>query len=158
MKAKQFWVILLVLFGCLGFPSQALAHALQTNYQLKINSLEIQSVFSSGETFKNAPVVIYPPEGSNRPPIQGVTNEDGTFVFEPDYSVTGEWTVEIGEDSHWDMLTIPVRNHRIELDAISQVHPQHPHSHDYLASQIIVAVIAICCGIGSQLFSHKFKL
>lgn len=158
MKAKQFLVLLLVLVSLLGFPSQALAHGVETNYQLNIKSLEIQSLFSTGEAFKEAPVIVHPPKGSDYAPIEGMTNEQGLFVFEPDYSVTGEWEVEIGEDSHWDMLTIPVSDRGIDFEAISQIHEDHPHHHHYLATQIIVAVVAICCGIGGQFLSNKFNV
>lgn len=157
MKAKQFFVLLLVLVSLLGFPSQALAHGVETNYQLKIQSLEMQSLFSTGEAFQDAPVIVHPPVGSDYAPIEGRTNEQGMFVFEPDYSVPGEWEVEIGEDSHWDMLVIPVSDRGIDFDAISQIHQDQPHHHHYLASQIIVAIFAIGCGMGSQLISHKFK-
>ena len=96
MKVKQFFVVLLVLVSLLGFPSQAFAHGVETNYHLNIKSLELQSLFSTGEAFKDAPVVVYPPEGSDSAPIEGRTNEQGMFVFEPDYSVSGEWEVGAG--------------------------------------------------------------
>jgi nickel transport protein len=157
MKVKQFFVVLLVLVSLLGFPSQAFAHGVETNYNLNIKSLELQSLFSTGEAFKDAPVIVHPPAGSDYAPIEGRTNEQGMFVFEPDYSVSGEWEVEIGEDSHWDMLVIPVSDRGIDVEAISQIQEDHPHHHHYLASQIIVVVVAIGCGIGSQFISHKFK-
>ena len=157
MKVKQFFVVLLVLVSLLGFPSKVFAHGVETNYSLNIKSLELQSLFSTGEAFKDAPVIVHPPAGSDYAPIAGRTNEQGMFVFEPDYSVSGEWEVEIGEDSHWDMLTIPVSDRGIDFEAISQIHEDQPHHHHYLASQIIVVVLAIGCGIGSQFVSHKFK-
>jgi len=157
MKVKQFFVVLLVLVSLLGFPSQAFAHGVETNYNLNIKSLELQSLFSTGEAFKDAPVIVHPPAGSDYAPVEGRTNEQGMFVFEPDYSVSGEWEVEIGEDSHWDMLVIPVSDRGIDVEAISQIQEDHPHHHRYLASQIIVVVLAIGCGISSQFISYKFK-
>ena len=105
-------------------PSVAHAHAISTDYRLLLEQpnqpLEIQSSFSEIEAFPNAPVVVYSPENPDEPWMTGTTDENGRFTFQPEPGVTGVWSVEIGEDSHWDQLYIPVGDRGIELDQISQ--------------------------------------
>ncbi|MEM6501799.1 MAG: hypothetical protein AAF685_08170 [Cyanobacteria bacterium P01_C01_bin.89] len=99
------------------------AHAITTDYRLlpeRINTLEIQSTFSEVESFPNAPVVVYSPENPDQPWMTGTTDENGKFAFQPEPGVTGIWSIEIGEDSHWDQLYIPVGGDGIQLNLISQ--------------------------------------
>ena len=111
------------LLGIGLFPSVAHAHAITTDYRLlpeRSNTLEIQSTFSEVESFPGAPVVVYSPENPDQPWILGTTDEEGKFSFQPEPGVTGIWSVEIGEDSHWDQLNVPVGDRGIELDQISR--------------------------------------
>ncbi|MEM9771968.1 MAG: hypothetical protein AAF889_10320, partial [Cyanobacteria bacterium P01_D01_bin.73] len=111
----------------------------------RTNTLEIQSTFSEIESFPNAPVVVYSPENPDQPWMTGTTDEDGRFAFQPEPGVTGIWSVEIGEDSHWDQLDIPVGDRGIELDQISQgdrAIQVATHSH----SPISVAIAGLALG------------
>ena len=113
------------LVGLAMIPSVAHAHAITTDYRLLFeqpdqpSQLEIQSSFSEIEAFPNAPVLVYSPENPDEPWMIGRTDENGKFTFEPEPGVTGIWSVEIGEDSHWDQLYIPVGDRGIEIDQIS---------------------------------------
>jgi|GEM_PF-934901 len=144
------------LFSITSFPSPALAHSVETNYQLRANELEITLTFSTGEAFENAAVVVRPPSELGLEPIQGHTNEQGVFIFKPDYSIPGNWSVEIGEGSHWDFLNIPVNSQSIEFEAISQNHLDRPHHH-YLADALLGAEVALCFGIFGQFIKTKLK-
>lgn len=145
------------LFSIISFPSPAFAHSVETNYQLRANALEIHLTFSTGEAFENAAVVVRPPSELGLEPIKGHTNAQGIFIFQPDYSIPGNWSVEIGEGSHWDFLNIPVTNQSIEFEAISQNHLDRPHHH-YLADALLGAEVALCFGIFGQFIKTKFKL
>lgn len=146
-----------IFIGLLGFPGDVFAHSLLTNYDLKGEALEIQAVFSTGEAFESADVVVHPPTDSNLPEIKGTTDENGLFLFEPDYSILGDWSVEIGEGGHWDKLMIPVGDRIIDLNAITQVDYQHPKPHYHFGNQIIVAEIAICFGLFGKFMKDKLK-
>jgi len=167
MKMRQLLVIFALVFGFLLFPQNAQAHLLETNYQLSAeeDALEIKTQFTSGKPYKGAEVTIHPPSNSNYLEITGVTDENGTFPFRPDYSIPGEWSVEIGdelESNHWDMLTVPVTEENIKIEKISHVdretYENHHSNHSNFASQIIVIAIALTCGIGVQLFRNRWKL
>lgn len=159
LKVKQFLAIVVLLFGLFLFPQPASAHLVETYYSAKDNSLEIQALFSTGELFNGADVIIHPPSNSNYLEIHGFTDEEGKFVFHPDYSVPGVWSVEIGdemEDNHWDMLTVPVTERDIQIEAISHVDLDiREHHHYNFASQIAISAIALTCGICVQLFRRK---
>lgn len=152
---KSFCIALLCCFTFLGFATPALAHSLQTNFHLRDNILELQASFSNGEAFANAPVIIYPPSDTNLAPIETRTDEQGLIQFEPDYSVAGDWGVEIGEENHWDFLTIPVGEQGINLDTISQHHPETPHRHHYIAQQIVVFLLVLGLAFVSPIFNRR---
>jgi nickel transport protein len=111
----------LLLLTLLGFPTKAFAHALATDYALAAaNRLDIEAIFSSGEPFVRAKVVVYAPNDLTKPWMEGVTDEKGNFAFQPDRAIPGNWRIEIGEDDHMDILSVPVSDKGIELDAISK--------------------------------------
>ncbi|QDZ41144.1 hypothetical protein FRE64_15060 [Euhalothece natronophila Z-M001] len=161
LKLKRFLAIVVLLFSFFLFAQPASAHLVETRYNPKDNSLEIQALFSTGELFDGADVVIHPPSNSNYLEIHGFTDEDGKFVFHPDYSIPGVWSVEIGDEdysNHWDMITVPVTERDIQIDEISHVDLDIPDHHHYnFASQIAVGAIALTCGICVQLFRGKLK-
>lgn len=154
---RQFLIILAVLVSLLGFPESAFAHSVETNYHLQADLLEIEAVFSTGEAFEDADVVVHPPSESDIPEIQGLTDQEGKFIFEPDYSIVGDWSVEIGEGSHWDKLVIPVSDRGIDVDAISQTHYDLPHYHFNFGRQLAVVEIALCFGLFGQYLKNRLK-
>lgn len=155
MKVKQFIFALLLILGLVVAPKTASAHSLETDYQLNSNALEIQATFSSGEAFPNADIVVFAPNDPTHPWLEGRTDESGKFVFNPDQSISGDWSVEIGEDSHWDNLIVPVSDRGIDLEAISYLDEQTSDHHYHFSNQFIVVGIAIGTGIGSRFLSRK---
>ena len=169
MKVKPL-ILSLIAFGLVISPKTVLSHAIETFYQLNLdsfdqvdtsnasNSLEIQSTFGDGEVFKNAKIVIYAPNNLDTPWLEGTTDDNGEFVFNPDSSITGNWYIEIGEDSHWDRLIVPVKNDNIDFDQITYLEkPQLQHCHYNLADQLIVTLSAIGCVIGSRFLTKNLK-
>lgn len=128
---------LVVLLSLVGFPAPTLAHSVQTDYQMESDALELQATFSTGEAFGGAPVTVYAPNDPTRPWLRGTTDQQGNFSFQPDPKLVGEWSVEIGsvDADHGDLLTIPVSERGIEIDAISQNPYDAPHT---LARQVLV--------------------
>ncbi|MFM7425163.1 MAG: hypothetical protein ACKO7W_09265 [Elainella sp.] len=111
-----------------GWPSPALAHSVLTDYRLVADALEIQSSYSTGEVFEGAKVVVYAPNDSTRPWLEGQTDQNGKFQFQPAASLPGEWTVRIGETGdHGDLLSVPVTAAGIDLNDISQNPFDKPH-------------------------------
>ncbi|PZD71028.1 hypothetical protein C1752_08470 [Acaryochloris thomasi RCC1774] len=119
MKAKLF--LPLTLLAVLGISGKTLAHVIETDYLLPTpiapdgvtgsvsrSAIKFTAKFSSGEPYPNAKVTIYAPDDQEKPWRVMQANEEGEFEFQPDQSKPGEWTVDIGEGSHWDSWTVPV--------------------------------------------------
>lgn len=148
--------VLLVLLVCLSLtligPLPAFAHSVLTDYRLVANALEIQSNFSTGEALEGAEVLVYAPNDSTRPWLQGKTDQNGVFLFQPDRSIAGEWSIKIGEGDHGDILSVPVSQQGVDLDAISRSPYDAPHAvaqpfFTPLAKQMIVAGVLLS-GLG----------
>lgn len=154
---KQLILVFVLLLSLVIYPGTAFAHAIETDYQLVGDSLEIQSTFSTGEPFPNAPIIIYSPDDPTQPWLEGRTDENGKFVFNPERAISGDWSVEIGEDSHWDMLRVPVSDRGINLDTISYQDGHTPHRHYPFSEQFLVAGIALGSVIGSRFLSRKLR-
>lgn len=134
----------LALLSLLAIPAQAIAHSVETNY-LKINEmLELETVFSTGEPLKSANVKVYAPGKPDQPWLEGTTDENGKFAFEPDKSIPGEWEVFIKERGHADILTIPVTKQGVDVDQISEAQPVHMH---YVAGPLALFGVVIGGGI-----------
>ncbi|MGB2925726.1 MAG: hypothetical protein WBB82_10525 [Limnothrix sp.] len=143
MKLKSFVLTALLPLGLLFSAKAAIAHSIETNYEVNFDHLEIQATFGQGEAFPDAPVTVYSPENPNEPILIGRTDKDGKFSFQPDTSLQGEWEVEIGdaETSHWDAIVVPVNEMGIEQDAISQYESAPDHRHDYVAYSLLLITV-----------------
>ncbi|NJN74434.1 MAG: hypothetical protein HC799_17395 [Limnothrix sp. RL_2_0] len=151
MKTSAFLATALIPLGLIFSQEAASAHAIQTDYQLRLEGLEIRATFGDGEAFPDAAVTVYSPENPDEPILQGRTDADGKFNFQPDPNVEGDWEIEIGEadDSHWDAIIVPVHAEGIDLDAISQAEPIAPtHRHDYIAYSFLLMAVTGTCSYG----------
>ncbi|NEP17930.1 MAG: DUF4198 domain-containing protein [Leptolyngbya sp. SIO4C1] len=117
MKAQL--LVSTALLTLLAVPGKALAHAVQTNYLLNGQQLEIQSTFGNGEPLKGAKVSVYSPSNPAQPWAQGTTDSQGRFEFAPDQAIAGDWEVMIRQQGHGDILTVPVGRDGVEADLIS---------------------------------------
>lgn len=152
MKISAFLATALMPLGLIFAAEAASAHAIQTDYQLRLEGLEIRATYGDGEAFPDAAVTVYSPENPDEPILVGRTDSDGKFNFQPDPAIEGDWEVEIGEadDSHWDAIVVPVRAEGIDIDAVSQAEPMSPpaHRHDYIAYSFLLMAVAGSCGYG----------
>ncbi|MBP0012662.1 MAG: carboxypeptidase regulatory-like domain-containing protein [Roseofilum sp. SBFL] len=159
---KSFLTLSAVLLSIVSLPKVALAHSVETDYQSMSDRLEIQSMFSSGEAFEGAPVVVYAPNDPTTPWLETTTDENGEFVLQPDPSIPGEWSVEIGEGGHWDNIIVPVSGEGIESENISYLegHPYHTHNRNRIANRYILAGVVgvtLVGGIGGGILRRKLK-
>ncbi|MBV5259484.1 hypothetical protein FLX56_13760 [Synechococcus moorigangaii CMS01] len=134
--------------GCFA-PKAVLAHAIETNFQVHFDNLELRATFSDGAAFPNAPVTVYSPENPDEPVMIGRTDENGTFNFQADTAMAGDWTVEIGsvEDNHWDRLIVPVQAGGIDPNTISE-NPQPEHDHNYFAYSFLATIVGLGFAFG----------
>lgn len=158
MKIKSLLLATSLFSLSLLAPKAAFAHLVETNYQARFDNFEIQTTFSSGEAFPDAPVTVYSPENPDEPLFVGHTDKDGKFSFKPDIAKEGNWMVEIGEadDSHWDRLIVPVNEQGIEVDAVSELPSQPEHHHDYFAYSFLLAIIILGIIYGTRQPKNTF--
>lgn len=150
---KSLLILLTLLIGLLGFPSQASAHMVETDYSMLLSQFQFTTAFSTGEPFAEAPVQVYSPNDPETPWMEGTTDETGHFSFQPDPSMPGDWQIRIGErGDHADILTVPVSDHGIEFDQISQESYAAPH---WWAQQLGVATAAFSAGVGAVLWLQR---
>ncbi|NET05127.1 MAG: DUF4198 domain-containing protein [Symploca sp. SIO2B6] len=155
MKGKQLIFTLSLLLALVAYPIKASAHSLETDYQLKSNALEIQATFSNGEPFPDAAIVVFSPDDPTHPWLEARTDENGKFIFNPEQALAGDWSIEIGEDSHWDNIIVPVSDRGISLEEISYLDKHDSDHHYHLTNQFIVLGIALGGGLSSRFLSRK---
>lgn len=110
--------------GMLAVAGKASAHMVETNYALErlTNAepvLTMQSTFSNGTPLKGAKVNVYSPNNPVTPWAQGTTDSEGRFSFSPDQSLAGDWEVNIQQQGHGDILTVPVNESGVTPELIS---------------------------------------
>ncbi|MEO0378496.1 MAG: hypothetical protein AAF329_28650 [Cyanobacteria bacterium P01_A01_bin.17] len=163
----------LALLAVLGLPTKAIAHVIETDYLLPsleatsdqdAPSLEAEgadssaitftSQFTSGEPFKNAKITIYAPGNDEKPWLVSEMDENGEFEFEPDKSIEGDWTIEIGEGGHWDSWTVPVKakGKSVTYGEISDASSQFP---EIPAQLLVIGAACLSGGVGSTLLRRK---
>ena len=118
MRAKFALALLTPLMVLAATGNRALAHGVQTDYLLS-NQLQLQTTFTNGQPLKGAKVSVYAPNNPTQPWMQGVTDANGRFAFEPDRSLVGDWEVTIMQQGHGDILTVPVNAGGIDATLIS---------------------------------------
>ena len=158
MKLKQLSKIFALALGLVITPKIVLAHAIQTNYLLESDTLEIQSVFGAIEESPNpnAQVTIYAPNNPEQPWLETQTDGNGEFSFKPDFELQGEWAVEIGDGNseHWDRIIVPITDQGIDYIEISDL-PSDDHQHYDLANPVLITLIGLSGAIGLKLLTRK---
>lgn len=146
---KAIVLTLLVFLTMLGFPTNAWAHSVETDYKLNPQSqLELQIQFSTGEPFQMAAVRVYSPATPDTPWMIGATDDQGAFAFAPDRTLPGDWKIRIGENNHADILTVPVTASGVAVDQITEAPTQK-------RSQWIVLGFAFSSGLGARLLWRR---
>ena len=131
--------VLVLGLALVGFPRQAWAHQVETNYTLG-SQLQFQSHFSTGEPFVGARVTIYAPNHPDQPWQTLTTDSQGQFSFLPDRTIPGNWEVRIEDENkgHADYWTIPVNSQGIVEQGIVLDNTRDQH---YLTASLVAPLI-----------------
>lgn len=90
-----------------GVSERAIAHGVEIEYQ-STQAIQITASFDTGEPMADAQVAVFSPESPSEPWLTGTTNEQGQFVFAPDYAISGNWDVQVRQAGHGDIISVPI--------------------------------------------------
>jgi nickel transport protein len=151
---RSLLLVLLLSLALVGFPSQAWAHQVETNYMLG-SQLQFQSRFSTGEPFAGARVTIYAPNQPDQPWQTLTTDSQGQFSFLPDRTIVGNWEVRIEDEdqSHADYWTVPVDGQGIVEEGIVLDATQDQH---YVTASVLTPLVtSIAAALGWALLKRR---
>lgn len=89
--------------------TETIAHGSKIDYNAT-SAVEIMAKFDNGKPMSKAQVVIYAPNNPRQPWLKGMTDENGRFVFAPDYTITGDWSVKVRAAGHGSVINIPIKS------------------------------------------------
>ncbi len=146
-----------VLAGVTQQPAQA--HSVQTDYLMNDKlKLEFKTLYSGGEPLQKARVRVFAPGHPDKPWLEGKTDAEGKFSFQPDQKIPGDWEVRIGHGDHGDILEVPVTKDGVAVDQISSAIPaETKYGPSGLANWQMGVVGAITLGgaLGSSLLISR---
>lgn len=131
-NSNYYWIRYIIsLLVMLILPiDKVFAHGTVINYQTK-ESIEIEAKFDNGIPMKNAQVVIYSPHNPTEAWLSATTDDKGKFMFSPDVSQEGNWTVKVRTAGHGNVINIPIESPVTETD--------NPQSQEIITSRSISA-------------------
>ncbi|MBW4647853.1 MAG: carboxypeptidase-like regulatory domain-containing protein [Kastovskya adunca ATA6-11-RM4] len=160
MNTKWKLLIPLVFVSTCGWSARAIAHGARLNAR-ETQAIELSAEYDTGEPMSAAPVTVYSPENPSQPWLQGTTDQKGNFVFTPDSSQPGNWTVQVRQAGHGDIINIPVGGDTAaaggaetgDNGAVSRVRSTATSNPAFTPLQIVLISAAVIWGfIGTALF------
>lgn len=141
----------------MSWSAKATAHGAKINYETT-QAIKIDAAFDNGEPMSNAQVTVYSPQDPSTPWLQGTTDENGSFVFAPDRSQSGEWAVQVRQAGHGDLITISMGEDKSSTENTedSQVMNIQSTNGSFTPMQIVVMSVAVIWGfVGTALYFVK---
>lgn len=106
-------IILSILLITFGFGSaNAKAHGVEIDYQ-ETRSIEITARFDNGDPIQEGNVSIFSPENQQSPWQDGVTDTEGKYLFAPDSSINGNWTIIVRQAGHGASANVVIDQHEL---------------------------------------------
>jgi nickel transport protein len=165
---NQFLLVIAVILG-ISYTQKGLTHGAYVNYQ-ETKAIKIQAIYDGGKPIINGQVTVYNPVEPATPWLTGNTDENGEFVFIPDYSVTGNWQVRVRQAGHGTITTIPIsttitqaldKEDRININTLAHadnVKSGSVNNAGYTIEQkLIMAASGVWGCIGTALYFSKKK-
>lgn len=70
-------------------------------------AISLKAEYESGLPMQKAQVIVYAPNQPNKPWMQGITNEDGQFIFIPNSKLSGNWQIKVSQAGHGNIINVP---------------------------------------------------
>jgi nickel transport protein len=155
------FLIPLIFVSVLSGSVKAVAHGANIEVQ-RTQAITIDANYDTGEPLANAQVTVYSPENPSEPWLTGTTDDRGNFTFTPDRSQPGDWSIQVRQAGHGDIVTIPIEG---ESSAASGGESSPASATSTRASvgsftplQIVVMSVAVIWGfVGTALYFARGK-
>ncbi|MGL5508101.1 MAG: hypothetical protein ACRDB1_00660, partial [Microcoleaceae cyanobacterium] len=76
-------------------------------------AISLQAEYESGLPMQQAQVIVYAPNQPNKPWMQGMTNNEGKFIFIPDNKLSGNWQIKVSQAGHGNIINVPYFSSKI---------------------------------------------
>lgn len=100
-------VWILVGLAMLFVQAPAFAHGVNLE-ESRGDAVRVVAAFDNGDVMDEAQVTVYSPEDPSEPWATGTTDGDGRYVFMPDESQPGSWSVQVRKAGHGATTAVEV--------------------------------------------------
>lgn len=127
-------------------PCGVYAHGVDLN-AVPVNAVEVTALYDSGMPMAGGQVAVYAPDEPLEPWLTGTCDDEGRFIFKPDYSRPGIWEIQARLAGHGELF-------RFEVTAAGEAVLSGPGGLSQL--QKIVMALAISWGaVGTALYFSR---
>lgn len=134
------------LFGAVN----AHAHGVVAGYK-EVPGIKIAAQYDNGSPLAGGQVTVFAADDPTTPWRRSTLDDQGEFVFVPDHSIVGTWSVQVRQSGHGAMIHIPIVERGVE--------PQEDAPSGAI-TPLQKGVIAVCVAwgsIGTALFFSRRK-
>lgn len=150
MNKIYFSLILLFFLLLTGYVS-VYAHGVEARYS-EVPGLRINAAYDSGEPMAGGQVTVYAPDNPADPWLKADLDQEGKFTFVPDYSISGNWSIQVRQAGHGAMIHVPVADSEI-MESIDG----NPATFSPLQLTLMIACVSWGF-IGTALFFSRRKI
>lgn len=112
-----------------------------------INAVEVIALYDSGQPMAGGQVAIYAPDEPLEPWLTGTCDEEGRFIFRPDYSRPGLWEIQVRLAGHGDLI-------RFEVTAAEEAVADGPGGLSLL-QKIVMALVVAWGAVGTAFYFSR---
>lgn len=95
-------------------------------------AVTVRAAFDTGEALDEAQVAVFAPSDLITPWLTGVTDADGVFTFDPDYSIEGTWDIQVRKAGHGGLVNVALDSSMAPAEnpaaAVSATTPDFPQA------------------------------
>jgi len=102
-----------VVISVFGASTRAIAHGVRMQAR-ETQAIEVNAEYDNGDPMVNAQVTVYAPNDPATPWLEGTTDNNGNFVFTPDSSQSGNWSVQVRQAGHGSIVNVPVEGNQAQ--------------------------------------------
>ncbi|WP_250125252.1 carboxypeptidase-like regulatory domain-containing protein [Chroococcidiopsis sp. CCMEE 29] len=113
MNQKWKLLIPLVFASVFSWSARVSAHGVRVEAR-DTQAVEVNAEYDTGEPMAEAQVTVYSPDDPSTPWLQSTTDKNGNFVFTPDYSKSGNWSIQVRQAGHGDIINIPIQGNQAQ--------------------------------------------